>query len=274
MEIFNTTFSALQGQIDLSLLFFGMEKCEPGHNWGPGLRNTYILHYIHSGRGVFRTKESVYELEAGQGFVIMPDTLVHYTADETDPWVYSWVGFKGVNVKPLLQQAHIDMKRPIFTVYPAHSLDYFFEELESTFGTRGSDVRGLSILYRIMADIISSSPEIHPGRKTTHSHEDYIQKSIQYIESSYSQKITVLDIARFIGLDRSYLSGLFKERFGLSLQAFLLEYRMSRASELLQNPELSVSDVSRSVGYTDPFLFSKMFKKTVGMAPNVFRSKL
>lgn len=274
MELYNYTVSSLQSKIDLNLLFFGLEKCKPKHTWGPGLRDAYILHYIHAGRGLFRTKESTFELEAGQGFVIMPETLVHYSAHETEPWRYSWIGFSGMNARSLLQRAQIDAERPIFEVPAGSYLKNFYEELKATYETRGSDVHSQSVLYRVLADLIRFSPETGDERKpAAASREGYIRKSIEFIESSYSQKISVLEIARFVGLDRTYLSGLFKERFGVSLQAFLLEYRMNRAAELLQNPELSVSDVSRSVGYTDPFLFSKMFKKMIGQAPALFREK-
>ncbi|WP_018753136.1 AraC family transcriptional regulator [Paenibacillus sanguinis] len=274
MELYNYTVSSLQRKIDLNLLFFGLEKCKPRHTWGPGLRDAYILHYIHAGRGLLRTKESTFELGAGQGFVIMPETLVHYSAHETEPWCYSWLGFTGMNARSLLQRAQIDAERPIFEVPAGSYLENFCEELKATYETRGSDVHSQSVLYRVLAELIRFSPETRDERKpAAASREGYIRKTIEFIESSYSQKISVLEIARFVGLDRTYLSGLFKERFGVSLQAFLLEYRMNRAVELLQNPELSVSDVSRSVGYTDPFLFSKMFKKTIGQAPALFREK-
>ena len=94
-----------------------------------------------------------------------------------------------------------------------------------------------------------------------------------FIESNYSQKITIQDIAAFVGLDRTYLSSLFKAKYGSSLQSFLVEYRMKRATELLASPELSISDISRSVGYTDPFIFSKMFKNRI-TSYNVCYTKL
>ncbi|MDR0270454.1 AraC family transcriptional regulator [Paenibacillus sp.] len=265
------TTPAMKGQMDLNLLFFGMEECTPGHTWGPGLRDSYVLHYIHSGHGVFRTNETEYELGAGQGFILIPDTLVHYSADPLDPWTYTWIAFKGLNAKPLLQRAHISAQCPIFTAHATSCFGSFYEELKTAGDDRGSDALSQSILYRILADLIRCSPETDTGHKPQYSLEGYIRKSIEYIESSYSQKITVLDIARSIGLDRTYLSGLFKDKFGVPLQTFLLEYRMNRATDLLQNPELSVSDVSRSVGYNDPFLFSKMFKKVVGSSPREYR---
>ncbi|GIO32561.1 MULTISPECIES: AraC family transcriptional regulator [Paenibacillus] len=267
----NCTVPAIQGQMDLNMQFFGLEECLPGHTWGPGLRDSYILHYVHCGCGVFRTAEKTYELQSGQGFVIFPETLVHYSADETDPWTYSWIGFTGMNAKSLLQRAQIHAGNPVFTELSENGLGSFYRDLKAAEGQRDSDIISHSILYRVFADLIRCSPEPADGQKPRHSREGYIRKAIEYIESGYSQKISVLDIARSVGLDRTYLSGLFKEQYGMSLQSFLLEYRMNRAADLLRNPELSVSDVSRSVGYIDPFLFSKMFKKVTGSSPRQYR---
>ena len=38
-------------QMELVLLFYGWEACDPSHYWGPGVRDSYIVHYIHEGQG-------------------------------------------------------------------------------------------------------------------------------------------------------------------------------------------------------------------------------
>ncbi|WP_106769194.1 AraC family transcriptional regulator [Paenibacillus faecalis] len=274
--------SSTQGQMELSLLFFGREECSARHSWGPGLRDSYIIHYIHSGRGTFTIHNHTYQLHAGQGFLIPPEVLVYYCANEQEPWTYSWFGFRGLHAKSLLQQSRLTARHPIFQIVckdksgterePVTGFETFYEELMAAREKRSRDVLSLSILYRLMAELIENSPE-EPDSKPEVSKEAYIRQAIQFIENNYSQRISVMDIARFVGLDRTYLSGLFKSQLGLSLQAFLLEYRMNRAKELLQNKELSISDISRSVGYIDPFLFSKMFKKVTGLSPLHMRNK-
>lgn len=270
----NFTSETLPGHLDLNLLFFGKEECLPGHAWGPGLRDSYLIHYIHSGCGGFGSGEQVHSLRAGQGFLIPPDTIVHYQADEHDPWTYSWFGFSGLHAKSFMQRANLGPSHLSFDIGQNNShFDSFYDDLLAARSERSSDVLSQSILYRLMAELISCSkiPPLEP--KTSPSKEAYIKQAIKFMENNYSQKITILDIATYVGLDRTYLSSLFKARFGISLQTFLLEYRMNRAAELLHNPGLSVSDISRSVGYTDPFLFSKMFKKVIGSSPRNSRNK-
>lgn len=267
-----------QGQMDLSLLFFGKEICAPSHSWGPGLRDSYIIHYVHSGCGVFSINEETYYLQAGQGFLIPPGKVVYYCADEFAPWTYSWFGFRGLHAKSLLQRSHLSTEHPIFQIgnneetRALSSFETYHDELMEIRKERMRDVLGLSILYRLMAELIQHSPEASAQSKPSVSKEAYVRQAIEFIENNYSQRISVMEIARSVGLDRTYLSGLFKDQFGSSLQNFLLEYRINRAAELLKNKELSISDISRSVGYNDPFLFSKMFKKVTGLSPRNSRN--
>ena len=80
---------------DMYLCFCGYEDCQPLHSFGPAVRPNYILHYILKGKGTFRAGGVVYELTAGQGFLIEPGVQTFYQADASEPWSYVWIGFDG-----------------------------------------------------------------------------------------------------------------------------------------------------------------------------------
>jgi AraC family transcriptional regulator of arabinose operon len=262
-------------RIELDLCFFGSEVCAPGHFWGPGIRPHYIFHYVHSGKGIMRIGEQIYPVVKGQGFLICPNSIVYYKADDAEPWTYSWVGFQGLYAKAYLERAQLSYAQPIFDSKGNLWFEGFLDEMVHAQSiTRNSDVQLQSIMYRFFAELIVSTPEMKEIPTSAHSKEAYIRKAIEYLEIHFSQKISVLDIAQYVGLDRTYLSSLFKEKLGHSLQIYLLHYRMNRACELLKNQELTIGDISRSVGYTDPLLFSKMFKKVNNVSPKAFRTTL
>lgn len=270
---FTNSVQPLGKRIELDLSFFGSEECAPGHSWGPGIRQHYIFHYVHSGKGIMRIGEQMYTIEKGQGFLICPDSIVYYKADAIEPWTYSWLGFQGLYAKAYLERAQLSHTQPIFDSNGNLWFEGFLAEMVQAFSiTRNSDVQLQSLMYRFFAELIVSVPEKKEISTPAYSKEAYIRKAIEYLEIHYSQKISVLDIARYVGLDRTYLSSLFKEKLGQSLQIYLLHYRMNRACELLENQDLSIGDISRSVGYTDSLLFSKMFKKINQVSPRAFRS--
>jgi AraC-type DNA-binding domain-containing proteins len=263
---------SLYQQLDLNLLFHGREECEPLHAWGPGVRDSYIIHYIHSGKGTFRINGETYTLSAKQGFLIPPSVIVQYEANEEDPWIYTWLGFSGIQARSFMESAGLNESNPVFRV---DDDSIFFEtlhdELIAATSRRGSELLFQSLLYRFLAELVecADAPAVVIASP---SRDAYVRKAVEWIEHNYSQKITVQQIADYVGLNRTYLSSLFQDQCGLSLQAYLLSFRMKRAAALLGNRSLSISDISRSVGYTDPFLFSKMFKKVHGVSPSMSRA--
>lgn len=259
-----------QHQLAIQLLFHGREDCEPGHFWGPGLRDSYILHIVQRGRGTFHGKDQSYTLSRGQGFLVMPDRIVHYEADQEDPWSYCWIGFQGLQVKTMLQAAHISEHKPVFNFHNEELIDHLHQNLVDASKLKGYDLMLQSIMYRVFSELVESSDNYsHQVIQSTTEH--YIEQAKEWINHNYSQKIMLSQVAQHVGLNSSYLSRLFKARYGLSLQEYIMTYRMNRAIELLNNTKLTISEVSRSVGYPDPFVFSKIFKKTTGKAPSVFR---
>ncbi len=64
------------------------------------------------------------------------------------------------------------------------------------------------------------------------------------------------------------------KKIGISPQEYLLSLKMEKACNLLTNLQLSIGDVSRQVGYEDQLTFSKIFKKSKGVSPKLYRELL
>ncbi len=92
----------------------GLSRTEPKHSFGPALKPHYLIHYILSGKGKFSIGGEEYPLEAGYGFLITPDELAFYQADEEEPWTYVWVGFSGTQAVEYLGNMGLSVRQPIF----------------------------------------------------------------------------------------------------------------------------------------------------------------
>ncbi len=90
--------------VELSIFNCGHEYCQPGHTWGPGVRDHYLIHLVVAGKGVYQVNGAAYNLQEGDLFLAKPNQLITYAADETDPWEYYWVGFNGACANKLVQQ--------------------------------------------------------------------------------------------------------------------------------------------------------------------------
>ncbi len=82
------------------------------------------------------------------------------------------------------------------------------------------------------------------------------------------------DIANYVCINRSYLYTLFKTHLGVSPQDYLANYRISQATELLTVTDLSIESIALSCGYTDPLIFSKVFKTKKGRTPSRYRKEI
>ncbi|MHB9095554.1 MAG: PocR ligand-binding domain-containing protein [Eubacteriales bacterium] len=103
---------------------------------------------------------------------------------------------------------------------------------------------------------------------------EIIEAATQYIRKHYDQNLTINEIARVVYISPYYLSHIFKEHLNCTLIDYLTKVRMEQAKKLLRNPRLSIVDVAEKIGYNDPGYFSKVFKKTVGISPSIFKKQL
>ena len=134
------------------------------------------------------------------------------------------------------------------------------------------DLRLQTLLYEFMTllvELVPASGDVRSPR--TKAKDAYIHRCLDFLLSHYSYELCIGDLAAFVGLDRKFLTSLFKRSIGMPPQQYLLKYRMEKACVLLRNGHYSIAEVARSVGYQDALLFSKMFKKTVGTSPSDYR---
>ncbi len=263
--------------IDLSLYQFGWERCKPSHAFGPAARNHYLFHYVISGTGVLNADDAegvthTYSIKSGQGFMIFPDQITMYIADKTLPWEYVWIEFDGLRVKETLEIAGLSVNMPI---YHAHS-HILREEMmnELLYIAQHGDMSPFHLIGHgyLFLDAMTRSISSIRLKKGGRLRDFYIHEALNFIEQNFHNDISVEDIADHCGLNRSYFGKIFKESIGRTPQEFLLNYRMTKASELLKLTKLSIGDVSNAVGYDNPLHFSRAFKNCYHVSPRAWRN--
>ncbi|MFC4776915.1 helix-turn-helix domain-containing protein [Paenibacillus sp. GCM10023252] len=105
-------------------------------------------------------------------------------------------------------------------------------------------------------------------------YSEVVDQVIDYIGKHLDEEISREMIAEHVHLNSAYLSRLFKKETGMSLSDYIMKLRMDKAKELLREPQVKVSNVAASVGYTHFSHFAKMFKKSIGLTPQEYRKGL
>jgi len=251
----------------------GISKTEPLHCFGPAQKPHFVIHYIISGRGLFRMKDREYSLEPNFGFLIPPEELVFYEANKDDPWYYLWIGFSGELASDILSSIGLDVEKPIFHLDDGDELYRIVKDMMKHNSIGLHNELRLNGLLQIFLATIAEKAYIE-DRKNPESSDSYVRRAVSFIQSNYCNPIKVSDIADYVCVNRSYLYSLFVKETGFSPQQFLMTFRITKAAELLQLTELSVESIALSCGYKDPIVFNKSFKQIKGMSPSAYRIQM
>lgn len=264
--------------MDLKLYQCGAEQCIPSYSFGPAIRNHYLFHYVISGTGTLYSNNSkgdtkTYKLKEHQGFMIFPNQINTYVADNENPWKYIWLEFDGLQAKSIIEMSGLSMDNPIYSTKSNELLEKILNEMVYIVeNCKSSSLNTIGHLY-IFLDILKQSNIKMKVSEKRQLKDFYIQEAISFIKNNFQRDISVEEIADFCGLNRSYFGKIFKEFIGKSPQDFLLEYRMTQATELLRNTDLSIKDIGMAVSYENQFHFSRAFKNIYGISPYQWRKQ-
>jgi len=252
---------------DFYLYELGTNKCQPLYSYEHLVRNRIVIHFVINGKGILRLNGKQYDVGPHQIFLIPENTKTFYQADKDDPWEYIWFHIGGPKIPLILKEAGLTPESPVYTPVACH------EEMEAL----AKDILDnytrqyycVGTLYKICDYMIENSAS--KAEPAIENSLVYVKNVISYIQLKYSEPIKIENIAYSLGLNRSYLTRLFKDATGFSLQEYLLTYRMKVAVKLLLENKMSVADVALHVGYSDTFTFSKAFKRHFGHSPSEFK---
>ena len=253
----------------------GREACAPGHRYGPAVRKYHLMHLVSSGHGVFDDGHRRRQLRAGQGFMIFPDGITVYAADDTLPWDYTWVGFSGEGAAALVESAGITPERPVFDLgpYAATALGICHDLCEDMALLNLNQQAALGGLQRLMAYIAQARSDASPQRGGDSGSRCW-QRAQWAMQANFQRAdYRVEDVAAYVGLSRSQLFRVCRRYAGSSPQRVLAELRFSRARQLLSGTALTLTEVALSSGYASAARLGEVFRDALGMTPTEYRRR-
>lgn len=246
----------------------GHEACDPLHNWS-GVREYYSLHAVVAGCGTFSTEQGEFSLKAGDAFLIYPNQVVSYTADENQPWEYLWLGISGAFVQNLMDLTDFTAETPC--IYGKDGIA-IKEYLLNIYHAQGSgfaqELEMIGLTYVFLSKLMSQGKNPLSLRFA-----HYGQKAKELIDLNYGGSMSSQEVADRLNISRSHLHRVFSQEYGMSIGKYIQQVRMNRACFLLDNSPLRIYEISNSVGYENQLYFSSAFKKHTGISPTEYRKK-
>lgn len=237
--------------------------------------NQYILIYCVEGEGWAETDGQKQKITGNQ-VVVLPKGKAHsYGSNERNPWTIYWMHMDGEKAaffaesleKPLLIQPGNDSRMEerlklfdeIFTVlqygYSKQNLDYSITALFYFFGS----LKYLST-YRACAE---------PAQ--TARPRDVADEAIHFMRENIRKRLTLKEIAAYTGFSPSHFSTLFQTKTGHSPLNYFIQLKMQEACHYIDFTDMKINQISLLIGLEDPFYFSRIFTKTMGMSPDKYR---
>lgn len=236
---------------DINPRDFGMFKIPPEFS-NHQLNSIYYMYYVLSGTFHITVNDIVYHLPKGNLIIVPPNTAYEWENDPQDLCTIIWIGFDGTLAEKFAAaipnyQCHYDGGR--------------FREMLAVerLTLRGEYLAGL--MFLLMQELSERNLPIP---------NNYVNQVKSYIETQYSdQNISINLIATAIGIDKRYMSRIFKSAEGMTPSTYLCKIRMEHALNLLfQN--YSVSEVADMCGYKNVYYFSNLFKKYYSVPPSEY----
>ncbi|MBU5673560.1 AraC family transcriptional regulator [Paenibacillus brevis] len=250
----------------------GHNVAKENYSVGPRVIECFSFHFVLHGEVVLSSLGETVTLKRGSIFCLFPNVKHSYWVSQYDaesPLRLHWLAFHGSQAEALVQRIGLSERRPYLHNKLTDDLEELLKMIMMRIENREADddLHLQVMLYRIFEML--SRPLAEGGED-----QDWLSACLLYMQSHYTEGITVADLAEFIGMHRSHLSSRFKRSTGMSPREFLIKLRMERAGEMLLNRSLSITDISLSLGYTDLYTFSRAFGTYYGVSPTAYRNDL
>lgn len=151
--------------------------------------------------------------------------------------------------------------------------DTVIESIEAELAARKEGYRqaALAHLTLLLIDVARLAGDVVGDLRR--SGEPLLAEVFTVIDRHRGEPLSLSDVARELGMTPGHLTTVVRRRTGRTVQEWIIERRMAEARSLLSDTELSVAEVARRVGMSDPGYFSRQFRRTHGASPRAWRGR-
>ncbi len=234
---------------------------------------SYLFFVVLEGSGYLTYDGQEYSLQKGDCvFLDCRNSYSHCSSENL--WTLQWVHFYGPSMHTIYEKY---LQRGGLLLFPATNPEAYASLLQKLFTIASSDnyVKDMQINETLSSLLTLLMQESwHPDKNASQaSGKRNLREVKDYIDLYFAQKITLDNLSQQFFINKFYLTRLFKEQFGISVNNYLLQVRTTQAKQLLRFTDLSIEQIGQKCGLDDANYFSRMFKKMEGITPGEYRKR-
>ncbi|WP_026263396.1 helix-turn-helix domain-containing protein [Paenibacillus sanguinis] len=225
---------------------------------------------IADGSGDYRVGDGEkQEVTAGSWFCLYPGETFHYGPHKGGTWDEYYFTVEGERIEEWLNSW---LQQPAL-VKKAEVDDAIVSRMELMFMLIDSGIpsnldRSALLLESLLYELMSQTDQVEAGNRGR-----FALKVIEDISNSIFTNPPPEEIAARHHISVSTLRRIVHEYTGYPLNEFLHRLKAAEAKRILLNTELSVKEIGETLGYTDTFYFSRVFKRITGVSPRNYRNR-
>jgi AraC-like DNA-binding protein len=234
--------------------------------------NQHILIYCVEGYGWVEINGKQILIEPSQ-YITIPANEPHiYAADEEDAWTIYWVHFNGTLAKYIVELIikHSKDYKP-YLAYNENRIKLFediYEQLD-----RGYSDDTLRYVNMIFYHFLSSLLYEEKFNGTQTNKLNAVSTAIELMKQRLVEVLALCDLADTSNLSVSHFSTVFKNETGYSPIDYFNHLKIQKACQYLLFTNMSIKEISFSLGIEDQYYFSRMFSKLMNVSPKEYRNR-
>ena len=237
-------------------------------------KSNYTIWNIHEGNVWLEINGQVLKAGPGDVFLFYPgDTYKAYSDEGGCSFLFFIFSLQsGNNIDALNDRIAGFYHHPAIS---QRSMDATNQYIEKYHGKECATLKLYAFFLDYFADIASLAAYATPFQTALSTADNLlIHKLLDYMNTHYTKNITVKELAEMASMSEKNFIRYFHFNAGISPKRYLIEQRMKYATELLADKNKSITDIAQEVGYSDPYCFSKAFRKYYGESPTACRKSL
>ncbi|RON43894.1 AraC family transcriptional regulator [Pseudomonas frederiksbergensis] len=246
----------------------GREVCYARHS-----HEHFSIGAITAGRSTYVHEQSAFEVSAGTVVLMNPGDVHACNPIDDQPWSYLMLYVETPWLTDLQHQLGFSHDQAFrrFSITHLHDAGLFasLNELYAVLVDGQQDIlRKHSAAVEFFTDV---QQRLNPGEQTLREPNFKLERAAEYIRDNCTQLLKLEDICAAAQLSPSYLIRAFKQHYGMTPHAFLLNRRIQFAREQLRSGKL-IADVALEAGFADQAHFQRVFKQHLAATPGQYRS--
>ena len=226
------------------------------------------FHILYISDGVCYAEHSgkEYFLTSGGFILYFPNEPQKYRFPKDCNTFTCWLHFAGTAIMEIF--ADLNLKSGVYTMQKNKTVSTIFNKIITFYslGNTKYELQANACLLNLISVLSLNETE-----KYSTAYPDFIIDAVKYIHLHWQKTVSISDLAEISGLSKSRFTHIFKEYTGVSPLLYITNVKIEKAKEFLLNTDMSITDVSETVGYDDAFYFSRVFKKYTGKSPRNYR---